>query len=186
MRYRGNRSASLNTFLCKEKCSTSNWMNSKRCQGAKQRNVGDKPYLPALNARLLWAQEAGSNTEPQRRQHTHMLSPGIAGLLWTCWSPTDPRWVKVSNKRSYTIMLPHLLTHLWTWHTMESMDKKRQGHLHKDPSNVLPRLSFLPWSSLHGLDPYRKQSEPGRWHLRWVHNRWVHKQPPKVIKYYFL
>lgn len=120
---------------------------------------------------------------PKKATHTYVKSRN-------CWAAMD-LLISLDGSRSATKeATPSCCLIYWPicgrgtqWNPWT---RKRQGHLHKDPSNVLPRLSFLPWSSLHGLDPYRKQSEPGRWHLRWVHNRWVHKQPPKVIKYYFL
>lgn len=69
-------------------------MNTQSCPRAKQNNVEDQAIPPATNARLVWTQEAGSTTEPQRRHEAELQSTHVrksksaslrtSGLLQTC------------------------------------------------------------------------------------------------------
>lgn len=150
----------LNTFLPKKK-STSNRMNTKSCPGV-QVTQETKLFLPVINARLFWAQEAGGTIEHQWSTRMSCIwytyicksksaSLGTSGLPQTCCISYCPQMGRGGQEeRRCTTMVPHLLNHSCAWPMVESMDKKRQGPSSQRPQQSAPQLLFLPWSSPEG------------------------------------
>lgn len=146
MRYNGSKLGSLNTFFLQEKKQREiEWTPI----AVKDPMLQTKPLLLAANARLIWAQEAGSTREAQRRHQAelysvHMcanlrvLSLRASGLLQTrCISYGPQIGQGEQQKTAHTTMLLHLLINLWTWDVMAPMDKTRQG---PPPQSMLLRL----------------------------------------------
>lgn len=57
----------MNTSLPKKKKQLVIEQTPRAAQKPKKVRQKTKPFPPAPNARLIWAQEAGSTTEPQGR-----------------------------------------------------------------------------------------------------------------------
>lgn len=124
-------------------------MNTRSCPGAKQRSIGDQAILPSQKGKAALgagSRQQAAHRTPKKAIHIYVRN---SGLLQTCWFPSDPRWVKVSNEREAAQLLPRLFNHSWTWYMVESMEKKRQGapsqrSYQPAPEAVLPALVSTP------------------------------------------